>query len=547
MKKICKIFSILLVFLVISSFINITFSNEIYAMTSSYAANDNVTQVNAKQNSMLGVIADIILPMIYPLFSALAKLTQKIMYVFTGTYTFPWADSILFNRLPFLDVNFINPEPGSLFMSASGTMTLLGTSVRNVYFTVLSISIAFLGIAVAINVIKMLLASLPSAKARYKEMISATLISLVLIFGMHYMISFVFFINEQLVQVASNMAENVLSGELITAASDNLTEAEEKDNDKILENFFKKCEHTSWWSPVTIVKKVIKELVNVGEKLLNWINSLGDAIKEAWNKLWGKDSSDEEITIGEDDKKESGYYGEVFPSKEDFINYFDNEDTVGKNGKDIAAYLLKDYIYRGTMLSMVAGNDTNKFANAGLGGWLTSAKNTVLWFTGVVDTGLQGLENLYTSVCFINHELKSQDGVDLSSAAACKATIEKFTALENEKTNDDEIAAAHIKTLYCKAYYRYVYEGADKDKYQEKTSMIQNMGEYFKRNMYYIDVDSGQWSPTTFDAIMCILYCVFVLQSFMFLFSYIKRLLYVVILAILGPVTVIFDYVMKSY
>ena len=141
-------------------FITIIFLNEvspnIYAMTSSYAASDDQVVLDAKTNSMLGVIADIVLPMVYPLFSALAKLTQKVMYVFTGTYTFPWADSILFNRLPFLDVNFINPEPGSLFMDLNGNYTTIGLSVRNVYFSVLSICVAFLGIAVAINVIKLL-------------------------------------------------------------------------------------------------------------------------------------------------------------------------------------------------------------------------------------------------------------------------------------------------------------------------------------------------------------------------------------------------------
>ena len=98
-----------------------------------------------------------------------------------------------------------------------------------------------------------------------------------------------------------------------------------------------------------------------------------------------------------------------------------------------------------------------------------------------------------------------------------------------------------------KAYYRYIYEGEDKEIIEGNTSPVQNLGEYFKRNIYYTDVESGQWSPSTFDAITCILYCVFVLQSFMLLFSYIKRLLYVVILALLGPVTVLFDYVKKSY
>lgn len=547
MKKRYKVLKILFIFLTLAIFINV-FSFDTFAITSNYAANDNQVEVDAKPNSMLGVLADIVLPMVYPLFSAIAKLTQKIMYVFTGTYTFPWADSILFNRLPILDVNFINPEPGSLFMDSSGIFTTLGNTVRSVYFTVLSICIGFFGIAVAVNVIKMLLATLPSSKARYKEMINATLLALVLIFCMHYLISFIFYINEQLVQVASNMSENILSGGVISDAANNLTEAEDANNEKLVQNFFDKCKHTSWWSPVTIVKKLVKEAVNIGKKIVDWCSSLGDKLKEAWDNFWGNnDNEDEEITFSDDEKRDNNYYGEVFPSKKDFMNYFSDEDKVGKHGKDIAAYLLKDYIYRDSVLSMVAGNDTNKFANAGIWGWAQSAGNTILWVTGVVDTGLQGLQNLYNSVCYINYDLAKENGVDFSSAAACKKTIEKFTALENDETDDVSITVAHIKSLYCKAYYRYVYEGADKENIEEKTSIIQSLGEYFKRNMYYTDVESGQWSPTTFDAIMCILYCVFVLQSFMFLFSYIKRLFYVVILAMLAPVTIVCDYVKKSY
>ncbi len=539
-KKILKIIAIVLFILFCVKLCDF----QVNAMTSNYAANDNKTDVDLKVNSVLGAISDIILPIIYPIFAALAKLTQKVIHAFTGKFMFPWADMIIFNRLPFLDVNFINPEPGSLFMNSGGEMTKLGLTVRSIYFSALSICIGFFGICVAVNVIKMLLATLPSAKARYKEMISATLMSLILIFGMHYVISFVFYMNEQLVQVASGMSEKILSGETISKAADGLQIAEDKDNDKLLENFFEKCNKTSWWSPVTIVKKLVKEGVN---KVVEWCSNLAGDIKKAWDSFWGKDNEDETITFDEKEKKDNGYYGKVFPSKEDFIGYFNDESKVGKHGKDIAAYLLKDYIYRDSVLSMVAGNDTNKFTNAGLWGWGQSALNTVLWVTGVVDTGLQGLQNLYNSVCYINKELKDQEGVDFSSASACQKTIENFTIQENKETDDVKITAAHIKTLYCKAYYRYIYEGEDKEIIEGNTSPVQNLGEYFKRNIYYTDVESGQWSPSTFDAITCILYCVFVLQSFMFLFSYIKRLLYVVILALLGPVTVLFDYVKKSY
>ena len=517
----------------------------VFAMTSSYAQDTVQATAKANENSLLSVFADILLPMFYPIFGAIEKLCQKIVYSFTGTYAFPWADRIVFNSLPFLDVNFINPEPGSLFMTRNGVLTAIGKTVRSTYFTGLSICLAFFGIAVAINVIKMIIATLPSAKARYKELINATLMSLILIFGMHYVISFIFYINEQLVEVATDMSSHILSDDTIKAAQENLDKAEEENNETLVENFFAKCKHTSWWSPVTIVKKLVKEAVNLGKKILDWGKKIGESIKDAWDKFWGKDSEEEDITFSDKDKQDNGYYDEIFPSKNDFINYFKDESKVGKHGMDIAAFLMKDYIYRDYMLPTVAGNDTNKFANAGFWGWAQSASNTVLWVTGVVDTGLMGLQNLYNSVCFVVHDVPKNASV--GTAAQINNTIDNLTSKENQEKDDDTIAAYHIQALYVKAYYRYVYEGNDKTELRAETSMIQNLGEYFKRNMYYTDVDNGDWSPDTFDAIMCILYCVFVVQSFMFLFSYIKRFFYVVILAILGPITVVFDYIMKSY
>lgn len=524
-------------------------ASNIQAMTSTYNASNSTTNVNGNTNNMLSSITDIILPMVYPLFDAVATMVQKIMNALTGSYVFPWSDRILFNSIPFLDVNFINPEPGSLFMNASGNFTEIGKIVRSSYFTILGIAIGFLGIGVAINVIKMLIASLPSAKARHKEMISATLICLILIFAMHYIISFIFYINEQLVNVAADFATNVLTEDVINTANKSLTDAEDANNKKLVENFFDKCNHTSWWSPITIIKSLVKGAVNLVNDIKQWCANLGEKIKEAWNNFWGNDEEDEK-TMSREDKNENGYYGKVFPTKNDFIKYFEDPNSpgyLGENMFDVAAMLLKDYLYRDAFLSMIAGNDTNRFANAGLAGWGQSAANTVLWVTGVVDTGLQGLQNLYNSVCFVYKDLPEKTLPNITTAAGWEQKIESLKILEEESTNDDDVAGYHVMGLYCRAYYRYVYDGEDKKELQSNPNIVQSMGDYFKRNIYYVDVDKGNWSPTTFDAIMCILYCVFVLQSIMFLFSYIKRLFYVIILAMLGPVTVVFDYIKKSY
>ena len=536
-----KIFKISFVIFIIMICFNFTLPS-LYGMTSSYDETMQTAVSNANEHNLLEIVSSIILPVVYPLFSTLAWVMQKVIYLFSGSNEFPWADNILFNRIAFLDVNFINPEPGSIFLSKSGSYTAIGNAVRNVYFSVLSISAGFLGIAVAFNSIKMILATIPSAKARYKEMINATLITIVLIFGMHYLISFIFYINEQLVQTASTMSEKVLSKEDVYEANQNIDKAEDLKNEEIVTNFFNKCNVTSWWSPITWVKKL-------GKTLVNWVDKAKDALKDLWDSFWGNDE-EESLTFSAEDKRENGYFkgpDKVFPSKEDYIGYFHNKDMVGENGINIAAFLLKDYRYRDAILSMVAGNDTNKFGNSGFKGWGQSILNTFAFATGVVDTGLMGLKNLYDSVVYITHADGLRKTTDLSTAAACENRIQEAITNSNNSDNEDTALGYHMQSLYCQAYYRYVYSGDDKKERDENTSPIRNLGEYFRRNVYYVDTEDGDWSSTSFDVINCLLYCIFVLQSCMFLFSYIKRLLYVVVLSLLGPATVVFDYMKKSY
>ena len=129
----------------------------IYAKTNSQYKY-NTEQYEADGNSLLSVIADVLMPIIFPFFTAIKDLTSIIMKIFTGTYFFPWTDSIVFNVIPFLDINFINPAPGSLFMNSDGvTYTIVGEVIRKTYFTIFSICITALGIAIAVTTIKLML------------------------------------------------------------------------------------------------------------------------------------------------------------------------------------------------------------------------------------------------------------------------------------------------------------------------------------------------------------------------------------------------------
>ena len=138
---------------------------------------------------------------------------------------FPWADKIIFNAEPILDVNFINPANGSLMMKPDGSdFTTIGKVIRNVYFTGLSIGLGFMGIVIAILAIKLAISSIGSKKAQYKEAIVSWATALVLLFGMHYLLSFVFFINEQLVEVASKIVKDSASEANISIGGDSVDE-----------------------------------------------------------------------------------------------------------------------------------------------------------------------------------------------------------------------------------------------------------------------------------------------------------------------------------
>lgn len=59
--------------------------------------------------------------------------------------------------------------------------------------------------------IRIAISTIASEKAKYKEAIVHWATALILLFAMHYVISFVFYLNEQLVEVASSMVMDLMA------------------------------------------------------------------------------------------------------------------------------------------------------------------------------------------------------------------------------------------------------------------------------------------------------------------------------------------------
>lgn len=506
----------------------------------------------------------------------------KIVQAFTGKEFFPWADKIIFNTIPILDVNFINPAPGSLMKDTSGNETVIGSIIRNLYFTSMSIAIGFLSIVIAVSGIRLAFASIAADKAKLKESIVSWITCLLLIFGLHYILSFTFYVNEKLVQTASVVANNVLENASDSVAK-NLKAQADENNEAIVESFLAICEREALIDSIPIVGEIVSFARNL-------IQGIGKALDKAWKWITGQDSE-------EDNEIDVETLKTMYPEKSDYLNYFrdKSDEKLHKQRIDVAAAMLKNKYYRANYLDWISGNDTNDITNAGLVGLGKNILITCNDCLGIVDTGYKALRSLYTSVQLVVYQGGGKDNQPFNSVAAAiddsklkgdnselvtqrektkldaqngylyalinstddynkmiaecdKALIEANHELTKEGANksalNTKIFALNMQKLYAGAYYEYIYEG--EDKYVPRASdTISSLGEFFRESTWYVDTANGDWAPTSMNVVSSICYGIFIIQSLMFLFAYLKRFFYVLILSLMGPVVVIFDYLGK--
>lgn len=521
---------------------------------------------------------------VYTFCYGIENMGAKIVQAFTGKEFFPWADKIIFNAIPILDINFINPAPGSLMKDTSGRETTIGSMIRNIYFTSMSIAIGFLSIVIAISGIRLAFASIAADKAKLKEAVVGWLTCLILIFGLHYILSFTFYLNEKLVQAASTIANNVLE-----SASDSVVEKlkaqADENNEAVVESFLAICEREALIDSIPI----IGEVVSFARDL---IKGIGNALNKAWKWITGQDDEENENEIDVET------LGTMYPEKDDYLRYFrdTSDEKLHKQRIDVAAAMLKNKYYRANYLDWISGNDTNDITNAGVAG---VGKNILIACNdclGIVDTGYKALRSLYTSVQLVvyqgggenNQPFKSVAGaIDESKMGDNKGDLiaqrektqldadkgylyalinstedynnmiaecdEQIIDASHELTKEganksglkSKIFAYNMQKLYAGAYYEYIYEG--QDKYMPKASdTISSLGDYFRESTWYVDTANGDWAPTSMNVVSSICYGVFIIQSLMFLFAYFKRFFYVLILSLIGPIVVIFDYLSKS-
>ena len=388
--------------------------------------------------------------------------------------------------------------------------------------------------------------------------------------------------NEKLVQTASVVANNVLENASDSVAK-NLKAQADENNEAIVESFLAICEREALIDSIPIVGEIVSFARNL-------IQGIGKALDKAWKWITGQDSE-------EDNEIDVETLKTMYPEKKDYLDYFrdKSDEKLHKQRIDVAAAMLKNKYYRANYLDWISGNDTNDITNAGLVGLGKNILITCNDCLGIVDTGYKALRSLYTSVQLVVYQGGGKDNQPFNSVAAAiddsklegdnselvtqrektkldaqngylyalinstddynkmiaecdKALIEANHELTKEGANksalNTKIFALNMQKLYAGAYYEYIYEG--EDKYVPRASdTISSLGEFFRESTWYVDTANGDWAPTSMNVVSSICYGIFIIQSLMFLFAYLKRFFYVLILSLMGPVVVIFDYLGK--
>ncbi len=121
----------------------------------------------------------------------------QVIFVSTGTtdnlYQIPFPDTVIFNRMPLFDANFINPD-------SSSPLFAINSVVAGIYnsFVVIAIT-AFIVVTMLIG-IKLVLSTIASQKAQYKKAITAWASGILILLSLQWILAGIFVINETIVQ-----------------------------------------------------------------------------------------------------------------------------------------------------------------------------------------------------------------------------------------------------------------------------------------------------------------------------------------------------------
>lgn len=595
--KIKTFVGILFITIIIAPFCS---STVLAATNHTYGDSTEVTDTALDDKAVNAGLAELLATFVYWLASWLEKIIADAFALLTGTNEFPWADRIIFNSISFLDVNFINPAEGSLFKS-SGKATALANVIYKVYGSVMTLCIGFLGVIVSIMAIRLSISIIASEKAKYKQAITRFAMAIVMLFCVHFIITLVFYVNEKLVETASSILIDTIQEQSLTNkldlnskisyeatvqnfldvndSEDSIDEADIartlyiSDSDPNFAQvrndiashlksltYFKSCEDLNEYISKNkeIAGRLLRSLsgsrysVAKGSEEQNAAPTGGESVNTKVDKKDAKIRLAVDIWLVsgreslEDDKYTEVTNSGFNSSRDKYVNEYGkkvlkmfNDNTVDSLTKTLMEvkdcnknnyyYLYDKYTY-------------NKC-------FFTSDDEPSVFYKSISSIG--GTSNLY-AVIGGNGSIKVNQNQHTEDVSEVKTTFKSFIGLLKRYKQPYFNKLANMYNSYSRSKDDPEYVNPNIS--DEPIAIISSLGRYFKEAVWGYESETDEdknvvvkgWAPSNFTISGAIIYAIFVLQSIMFLFAYIKRFFYVTILAMFAPVVVIYDFLVKS-
>ena len=585
-KKTCKIIICVAMFMLIFSSFTSIFADTNPDYTPSVQIAENALDTKIKGSVLLDALAN----MINAIASLAEYLIGAIFSALTGDNIFPWADRIIFNGIGFLDINFLNPASNSLFRQ-SGQDSILGQVVKSVYSTVFSLAVLFLGVAVGVMAIRLAISSIAAEKAKYKQAIVNWATCIVMLFLMHYILAFVFWVNEQLVRLASGILIQTIESRRLNSV----------DFSKALNSVI---------TPEERVKNFIEAAKTDPSTGIGAAQQLGQWIAD-WSKVSSVDSTKEQLLLKNAEIANNLLINSWYVNNR-LVYVEDNTDNWFKSFGQSVGFtpvmmqvigvprLACDVEDAAAVKSFVEPPSTNdsqklkehqeKLAQQRKNGYYDGADGRKLYFDKdtylksddfkrdlVTLAYLHAVEGEAAKVFSVYKEcpqfkINTGDNPNVYQAGfnGIWSLITISTSNLNDNINNHELlnyveTVVRDKSLQSEIadqrlrVDQVIISSATGVK-STTTDIIANLGQFFKQSAYVYttkEVSEGTneegkktvitgWRASELSVTGALLYAIFIFQSCMYLLMYVKRLFYVMMLSMFGPIVVIYDFFMKS-
>lgn len=540
-----KIFSVVLVVFLL----NFKFAN-VYALINENYINDAEANVgiDLEQKIESSIFMFPIATLIYGFGSLVEFLVSQAFGALTGEVEFPWADRLIFNAVSMLDINFLNPSIGSMFDNSNENNILMDI-IMKVYYTIFMLAISFFAVAIAVMSIKLIISTLADKKAKYKTLLTQSAVALFTLFIVHFVIAFIFYSNEQLVKMASKIAVNNLDYQELREAFNNAHLAE----DVVEENFETLTDDVSqMYDNYTGQSKALLDEVFGNAELKPYaIALLNNA--DYRNKVLEMSITDEGKLTVESERLykvkmlcgaayicANSEYQELIknilnenresidnsPALAEFFDKINKDDKVKANYLTIANQDidLLPISTEGRIKSLLKSElelEKNELDGLDKESWnkiLTMISKNYVSTTIELNNGISIIVELSNKI--VGDQISSY----MQILNYYKEVIDDIT--NNEAGDDDEVIASN--------------------RVPDSSSLISSLGNFFKQAAWS-DVDILNITFKANNIQGAILYAIFVCQSVFFFATYLRRFFYIIILAMLAPIIIMFDLLSKMF